>query len=226
MANPYLASGSRSIINELNAHRERRAPSPAMEELNRTLASLEKRLKDLEQDSAPDMRNILRSERQPARYPDETVTGLAEIAENLRRMRESHEKPQPYASNVEVSRDMTRLQRAASEEGLSQRVSEDFERISDSVRHLADRSSEANAQALRRQLDELNRTVQGLAREETLHRLNNRWDRFDARFEAFEQRHNAVDPALDAIGSRLEQVRDAIGTLPQSNRLSAIEDRI
>ncbi|MCK1977938.1 hypothetical protein LNK15_12960, partial [Jeotgalicoccus huakuii] len=38
--------------------------------------------------------------------------------------------------------------------------------------------------------------------------------------------HNAVDPALDAIGSRLEQVRDAIGTLPQSNRLSAIEDRI
>lgn len=229
MANPDLASGSRSIIDELNARRERRAPSPAMEELNRTLASLEKRLKDLEQDGAPDMRNILRSERQPARSPDETVTGLAEIAENLRRMRESHEEPQPYASNVEVSRasrEMTRLQRAASEEGLSQRVSEDFERISDSVRHLADRSSEANAQALRRQLDELNRTVQGLAREETLHRLNNRWDRFDARFEAFEQRHNAVDPALDAIGSRLEQVRDAIGTLPQSNRLSAIEDRI
>ncbi len=229
MANPDLASGSRSIIDELNARRERRAPSTAMEELNRTLASLEKRLKDLEQDDAPDLRNVLRSERQPARHQDETVTGLAEIAENLRRMRESHEEPLPYASNVEVSRasrEMTRLQRAASEEGFSQRVSDDFERISDSVRHLADRSSEANAQALRRQLDELNRTVQSLAREETLHRLNNRWDRFDARFEAFEQRHNAVDPALDAIGSRLEQVRDAIGTLPQSNRLSAIEDRI
>ncbi|EEQ93985.1 peptidoglycan binding domain-containing protein [Brucella intermedia LMG 3301] len=104
MANPDLASGSRSIIDELNARRERRAPSPAMEELNRTLASLEKRLKDLEQDGAPDMRNILRSERQPARYPDETLTGLAEIAENLRRMRESHEEPLPYASNVEVSR--------------------------------------------------------------------------------------------------------------------------
>ena len=230
MANPDLASGSRSIIDELNARRERRAPSPAMEELNRTLASLEKRLMDLEQDDAPDMRNILRSERQPVRHPDETVTGLAEIAENLRRMRGSHEEPQQnYASSAEVSRasrEMTRIQRAASEEGFSQRMSDDFDRISDSVRLLADRSSEANAQALRRQLEELNRTVQSLAREETLHRLNNRWDRFDARFEAFEQRHNAVDPALDAIGSRLEQVRDAIGTLPQSNRLSAIEDRI
>lgn len=229
MANPDLASGSRSIIDELNARRERRAPSPAMEELNRTLASLEKRLMDLEQDGSPDMRNILRSERQPARHADETVTGLAEIAENLRRMRGSHEEPRPYASSVEVShasREMARLQRAASEEGFSQRVSDDFERISDSVRDLADRSSEANAQALRRQLEELNRTVRSLAREETLHRLNNRWDRFDARFEAFEQRHNAVDPALDAIGSRLEQVRDAIGTLPQSNRLSAIEERI
>ncbi|MBR7654670.1 SEL1-like repeat protein [Brucella oryzae] len=230
MANPDLASGSRSIIDDLNARRERRAPSPAMEELNRTLASLEKRLMDLEQDDAPDMRDILRSQRQPARYPDETVTGLAEIAENLRRMRGSHEEAQqPYASSAEVSRasrEMTRLQRAASEEGFSQRMSDDFERINDSVRLLADRSSEANAQALRRQLEELNRTVQSLAREETLHRLNNRWDRFDARFEAFEQRHNSVDPALDAIGSRLEQVRDAIGTLPQSNRLSAIEDRI
>ena len=230
MANPDLASGSRSIIDELNARRERRAPSPAMEELNRTLASLEKRLMDLEQDDAPDMRNILRSERQPARQADETVTGLAEIAENLRRMRGGQdEHQQNYASSAEVSRasrEMTRLQRAASEEGFSQRVSDDFERLNDSVRLLAERSSEANAQALRRQLEELNRTVQSLAREETLHRLNNRWDRFDARFEAFEQRHNAVDPALDAIGSRLEQVRDAIGTLPQSNRLSAIEDRI
>ncbi|KAB2734322.1 peptidoglycan-binding protein [Brucella anthropi] len=230
MANPDMASGSRSIIDDLNAHRERRASSPAMEELNRTLASLEKRLMDLEHDSAPDVRDILRSERHPVRHPDETVTGLAEIAENLRRMRGSHEEPQPhYASSAEVSRasrEMTRLQRAASEEGFSQQMSDDFERINDSVRLLAERSSEANAQALRRQLEELHRTVQSLAREETLHRLNNRWDRFDARFEAFEQRHNAVDPALDAIGSRLEQVRDAIGTLPQSNRLSAIEDRI
>nr|WP_278422898.1 peptidoglycan-binding protein [Brucella anthropi] len=230
MANPDMASGSRSIIDDLNARRERRASSPAMEELNRTLASLEKRLMDLEHDSAPDVRDILRSERHPVRHPDETVTGLAEIAENLRRMRGSHEEPQPhYASSAEVSRasrEMTRLQRAASEEGFSQQMSDDFERINDSVRLLAERSSEANAQALRRQLEELNRTVQSLAREETLHRLNNRWDRFDARFEAFEQRHNAVDPALDAIGSRLEQVRDAIGTLPQSNRLSAIEDRI
>lgn len=236
MANPDLASGSRSIIDELNARRERRAPSPAMEELNRTLANLEKRLMDLEQDDTPDVRDILRSEREltryaaPARHPDETVTGLAEIAENLRRMQASHEEPQPsYASSAEVSRasrEMTRLQRAASEQGFSQQMSDDFERINDSVRLLAERSSEANAQALRRQLEELNRTVQSLAREETLDRLNNRWDRFDARFEAFEQRHNAVDPALDAIGSRLEQVRDAIGTLPQSNRLSAIEDRI
>ncbi|MFQ0815363.1 peptidoglycan-binding protein [Brucella anthropi] len=230
MANPDLASGSRSIIDELNAHRERRAPSPAMEELNRTLASLEKRLMDLEQDDTPQMRDILRPAHQPVRHPDETVSGLAEIAENLRRMRGGHEEPQPsYASSAEVSRasrEMTRLQRAAREEGFSQEMSDDFERISDNVRLLAERSSEANAQALRRQLDTLNRTVQSLAREETLHRLNNRWDRFDARFEAFEQRHNAVDPALDAIGSRLEQVRDAIGTLPQSNRLSAIEDRI
>ncbi len=230
MANPDLASGSRSIIDELNARRERRAPSPAMEELNRTLASLEKRLKDLEQDDTPDMRDILRSQRQPERHAEETVTGLAEIAENLRRMRGDHEEPQQnYASSSEVSRasrEMARLHRAASEEGFSQRMSNDFDRISDSVRLLADRSSEANALALRRQLDELNRTVQGLAREETLHRLDNRWNRFDARFEAFEQRHNAFDPALDAIGSRLEQVRDAIGTLPQSSRLSAIEDRI
>lgn len=236
MANPELASGSRSRIDELNAHRERRPASAAMQELDRTLAGLERRLMELEQDApaAPHPNAPSFAAHQPAapRYTDETAAGLAEIADNLRRRRDSQQQEQAqarFASSTEISdasREMSRLQRAASEEGFSQRMSDDFDRLSESVRLLAERSSEANAQALRRQFDELNRTVHTLAREETLRRLDNRWDRFDAQMQAFEKRHDAVNPALNAIGSRLEQMREAIGTLPQSHAFSAIEERI
>ncbi|KAB2700330.1 peptidoglycan-binding protein [Ochrobactrum sp. Kaboul] len=238
MANPELASGSRSRIDDLNAHRERRPTSAAMQELDRTLAGLERRLMELEQDApeAPHPNAPSFAAHQPAapRYADDTAAGLAEIADNLRRRRDSQrqlqEQAQPrFASSSEISdasREMSRMQRVASEEGFSQRMSDDFDRLSESVHLLAERSSEANAQALRRQFDELNRTVHTLAREETLRRLDNRWDRFDEQMQAFEKRHDAVNPALNAIGSRLEQMREAIGTLPQSHAFSAIEERI
>ncbi|GAA5543295.1 MULTISPECIES: peptidoglycan-binding protein [Brucella] len=234
MANPELASGSRSRIDDLNAHRERRPASAAMQELDRTLAGLERRLMELEQDApaAPHPNAPSFAAHQPTapRYADETAAGLAEIADNLRRRRDSQEQAKArFASSTEISdasREMSRMQRAASEEGFSQRMSDDFDRLSESVHLLAERSSEANAQALRRQFDELNRTVHTLAREETLRRIDNRWDRFDAQMQAFEKRHDAVNPALNAIGSRLEQMREAIGTLPQSHAFSAIEERI
>lgn len=219
MANQELASGKRSRIEELNVHRERRPSSVAMLELDRTLAGLERRLLELDQPI-------------PVPLPDrnDAAKGLADIANNLRRRRDSQREEQlQFASSTEISnasREMSRLQRAASQEGFSQRMQDEFNRLGESVRHLAERSSEANAQALRRQFDELNQSVQTLAREETLRHLDRRWDSFDEKLQAFEKRHDAVDPALDAIGSRLEQMREAIGTLPQSHAFNAIEDRI
>lgn len=159
MANPELASGSRSRIDDLNAHRERRPASAAMQELDRTLAGLERRLIELEQDAPaaphPNAPSFAAHQPAAARYTDETAAGLAEIADNLRRRRDSQEQAKArFASSTEISdasREMSRMQRAASEEGFSQRMSDDFDRLSESVRLLAERSSEANAQALRRQ---------------------------------------------------------------------------
>ncbi|KXF79501.1 hypothetical protein ATN84_02630 [Paramesorhizobium deserti] len=100
------------------------------------------------------------------------------------------------------------------------------------MRTLSARSDSETAHELRRELEELKRTVQTLAREESLRRLSHRWDEFDERFDAFEQRQSARDnasvPASEALTARLEQIRHAIDTLPQSQSHSIrnLEDRI
>ncbi len=187
MANPGQASGSRSIIEELNAHRERRPVSSAMEELNRTLDGLERRLSQME--------------RAPAEAP------------------RFFDPPQ---DDVAAVRDeMLRLQRqGAADSGaerFAQRMSDDIDRIGESVRMLAERSGDAGAMAMRRQFEDFNLALHSLAREDTLRQI-------DERLDALERR--PADPALDAIGERLEDMREAMRALPQSTALGMIEARL
>ncbi|NKB80108.1 hypothetical protein HED49_22505 [Ochrobactrum daejeonense] len=196
MANPDLASGSRSIIDGLNARRERRAPSSAMEELNRTLASLEKRLMDLEQDDAPDMRDILRPEQEPvrasARPSDEMVTNLAEIAENLRRMRDSQEQPRQHHIQGE---------------GFESRIEELVEQVSTTVMQ---RSSDA----LYRKLGELSSRIDELASGSALpsgvvdqlaQQVNLLARQVGKVLENLSQSdYRAMEERLEAIGEKLE----------------------
>lgn len=231
-----------------------------MDELNRTLESLESRLLELEGEAPyqPNPRANTLGLRQPFEDNDqpfghrfftpaptgdrerqtrkqENAAGLAELAEQLQRMRGSlHEKespaPQPLAKREHetLSHDMSRLRQHAMTDGYSDQIDEELNRISDSVRILTKRDnqeiSQENGERLHHDLEELKRTVQTLARDESLRRLSHRWDSFDEKFEAFEARQNHRDqrgepalPVLDAIAHRLDDVRDAIDTLPQSH---------
>lgn len=224
MANPDLASGSRSIIDELNARRERRAPSSAMEELNRTLASLEKRLMDLEQGEAPDMHDIAGPDREPVRASDrpsdEMITNLAEIAENLRRMRDSQEQPrQHHASSAETgrtSREMPPLQRSApGEEGFAQRPDKDFEnRIEELVEQVSTTVMQRGSDALYRKLGELSSRIDGLSNDLALpngiiddlaRQINLLARQVGKVLEKLSQSdYRAMEERLEAIGEKLE----------------------
>lgn len=243
----------RPTLESLNAHRARR-PDTAMDELNRTLEGLESKLLELEGDapyrpsaepediydfepapmsrlsSSRDKGSALRSKQ------DDNAAGLADIAHHLHRLRSNlYQEPitEPRRDDYEtISQDMSRLHNDAVKQGYSAKIDDEFNRISASVRVLTEQSDSNNSRQLHRDLEELKRTVQTLAREESLRRLTHRWDSFDEKFEAFEQRQtkrdNVVDPALDGIGRRLDQVRQAIDTLPQSQTTSieTLEARI
>lgn len=264
----------RSTLESLNSRSAGRTPSH-MDELNRTLESLESRLLELEVEAPyqPNSRpNTLLNpmlNRQPFENNEqpfdhrfftpaptgdrerptrkqENAAGLAELAEQLQRMRGSlHENTSPAPlipakrEHETLSHDMSRLRQHAMTDGYSDHIDEELNRISDSVRILTKRDNQENGrendERLHSDLEDLKRTVQTLARDESLRRLSHRWDSFDEKFDAFEARQNNRDqrgqpalPVLDAIAHRLDEVRNAIGTLPQSHAstIRVLETRI
>jgi len=242
----------RSPLEDLNAQRIRRMPSP-LDELNRTLEGLENRLNGLDASrTASQRKSYLHQDDLPAYAPTRETRGsharedhvrqrqgdtdgLSAIAEELKQLRSElrQEMSSTMRREFEVlNRDMQRLRQSALEDGYSAQLSAELSRISENVQALSERTDNETAHGLQRELDELKRTVQTLAREESLRRLSHRWDEFDERFDAFEQRQSArdsaADPAIEALTARLEQIRHAIDTLPQSQSHSIrnLEDRI
>ncbi|RCS24698.1 peptidoglycan-binding protein [Phyllobacterium salinisoli] len=212
----------RSPLEDLNAQRVRRMASP-LDDLNKTLEELENRLQGLgaprisrtpvpfSDEAVADYGSIYRSERENGR---DNGAGLSTIAEELKQLR--GELRQEMSSTMRrefelINRDMERLRQSALQEGYSAHLGEELARISESVRILSERTDSGTAQELRRELEELKRTVQTLAREESVRRLSHRWDSFDERFDAFEQRQISTPPQfMKQVDKRLDEISRAI----------------
>ncbi|EEZ33937.1 peptidoglycan-binding domain 1 protein [Brucella sp. 83/13] len=91
MAHSRPTPNSRSIIDELNACRQRRSTSSAMQDLSQTLSALEERLSELEP------QKVDRAAPADARAQT-SIAGLAEIADHLRRMRNPYISPDEEAA--------------------------------------------------------------------------------------------------------------------------------
>ncbi len=98
MANPKLAPASQSFMDELNASRERRPVPQAMQELERTLAGLERRLLDFdieeEEPAEP-------AHHHAPQHITNSAAGLAEITENLRRRLDSRKEAHSLRTSLE-----------------------------------------------------------------------------------------------------------------------------
>ncbi|TDQ31706.1 localization factor PodJL [Phyllobacterium brassicacearum] len=94
----------------------------------------------------------------------------------------------------------------------------------------ASRPDTGHLSMLRGDLEELRRTVDTLAREESVRNLGNRWDAMDERFDAFTQRNPFnVEEASLSLGSlegRLKEIRETLDGLPQSLPLKNVEDKL
>ncbi|MGH6763000.1 MAG: peptidoglycan-binding protein [Phyllobacterium sp.] len=240
----------RSILEQVNANRTRRNPM-SIEELNRTLAALESRLnsaasprdmrsyrdggEDISQRFNDLARNIETGRReltQPQPVPSsagrydrdaalhETAPGLSAITQELKQLRQELRAEMSSSVRREfdiLGRDMQHLHETTSEKSYAPQISAEIHRVAEGVRAIADRDQDESLLNLRGDLEELKRTVQTLAREDSLDRLNHRWDSIDERLSS---------PDLATLEARLEQIRQAVETLPQSLSISGLEDKV
>ncbi|GAA0593908.1 peptidoglycan-binding protein [Paenochrobactrum glaciei] len=222
-------TNTRSPLQDLNMRRAHNAP---MDELHKTLETLEQRLKEMTE--AQPVPAASKSDFLEAELPSraEPRMSLADITASLdSQIAASAEKPMPRKFSAPLPKaDLT--------------FDEELARIESSVDILTAQNAETNgddtslrharetAEHLQDELEALKRMMQTMAREESLRKLNHRWDQFDEKFEAFEQSQNqkaeAEFPELNSISDRLDDVRRAIDAMPQMQAVSIqpLEDRI
>ncbi|MBX8825834.1 peptidoglycan-binding protein [Ochrobactrum sp. SFR4] len=243
-------TNQRSPLDNLNMRRERR-PLASLEELNRTLSALENHLagrqetenyprhtQAADETASPDALEFLRTDPVAASHTQTAPVSadnphkeaLAAIADELQRLRARTELRQAAAISEKLQPSETGTRHNPARLSAADRFIAGTSTLS------ANNSPNTDA-VMRRDFEELKRTVETLAREESLRRMSHRWDALDERFDNFEQQQTEkfhasqsahIDPALDAITTRLDDLRHAIEQLPdnQSHSLRQLDERL
>ncbi|KAA3450385.1 peptidoglycan-binding protein [Mesorhizobium sp. SARCC-RB16n] len=282
-------NSKRSYLDTLNAGRQRK-PQTTLEQLNRSLETLEQRLGQTREDATarPVPRQYGADPRYPAaepRYPaaqptaqqrwyedpqpaprahnpapspafdqnyqaiardidrvrgqEDSVAMVGKIAGELRGMREElrHQVTSGLQREFDALRnDIDRAFQANTKPGAtgkgSAELGVEFERLSGAIKSLSEKSDDRSVNLLRLELEQVKAALDTLAREESVQKVDRRWDDFDRRWTAFEdrvdadQRKRSDDPAIAALTDRLEQISNAVNNLPESLSLRSLEEKV
>ncbi|RAZ75892.1 peptidoglycan-binding protein [Mesorhizobium atlanticum] len=174
------------------------------------------------------------------RGQEDSVAMVGKIAVELRGLREElrHQMTAGLQREFEAFRqDIDRAlqansQRDAMPDKSSAELGLEFERLSGAIQSLAEKSDDRSVNLLRLELEQVKGALDTLAREESVQKVDRRWDDFDRRWSAFEdrvdadQRKRAEGPSLSVLTDRLEQISSAVNSLPESLSLRSLEEKV
>ncbi|MBZ7920332.1 peptidoglycan-binding protein [Ensifer adhaerens] len=200
----------------------------------------------------PPLRDRL-SQREPERYAPERIASERPVSARFAeepRPQPLHSQPQRPSSAVndiaealvglrqDLKRDITDgltremnslrseirgIKDQAQDHSFAEDVRGDMQRLADSIQQLGRQASPAQADALRGDFDELRAMIDGLAREDSMRRMENRWNGVEDRLIAFDQNR---DDELVALAYRLDEIKSQIGSLNNSSAVDVLEDKL
>jgi len=161
-----------------------------------------------------------------SRRQEDQLASIGGIAAELKAMRE--EIRGAMGSGLKREFDMLRQEFARAMADTPKTISAgelnaEFERLSDAIERLADRSDDKNTKMLRLEMQQVKSALANLAREETVRSLDRRWDAFEDQISNLQ---HASDPALERLAARLEEISSAVNSLPESLSLHSLEERV
>ncbi|HWK66050.1 MAG TPA: peptidoglycan-binding protein [Rhizobiaceae bacterium] len=167
------------------------------------------------------------------RSQEEGVASVGRIAGELKGLREElrHQMTAGLRREFDALRkDIERAYGASPLAADGAALGEEFERLSDAIHALAERSDDRGIDMLRLELEQVRNSLASLAREETLRSADQRWEEFDRRWSHIEH-HLAGntaqhDPALAALNRRLQEIAEAVNNLPESLCLRSLEEKV
>jgi localization factor PodJL len=174
----------------------------------------------------PVRNEALRSQqfRSEPQRPDPAMTEIAQALVGLRQ-----ELKKDIADGL--SREMNALRTeirgitvdAAQDQSVAEDIRGDLQRLSDSINQLGRQASPSQADALKVEFDELRAMIDGLAREDSVRRMESRWTGVEDRMNAFDSNR---DDELVALAYRLDEIKSHIGSMNSGPALHALEDKL
>ncbi|WEX77905.1 peptidoglycan-binding protein [Sinorhizobium numidicum] len=111
----------------------------------------------------------------------------------------------------------------ARDHGFAEDIRGDMQRLAESIHQLSRQASPAQTDALRVEFDDLRAMIDGLAREDSMRRMENRWNGVEDRLNAFDQNR---DDELVALAYRLDEIKSQIGALNKDSAIDALQDKL
>ncbi len=158
----------------------------------------------------------------------ETSGAMRDIAEALVSLRDDLRRDISENMNREfgsLRRDVDEIKAMTGNAAKRPDLAGDLAQIANQLEALENRRSDSQAGELQTELDDLRRMVNELASEESMRRLENRWD-------GLEEQISGLDPSaslredLVTLSYRLDEIKSSIGQLPSALPLNQLEDKI
>lgn len=176
----------------------------------------------------------LSREMERMRQREDGVASAGRIAGELKAMRDELRQQMNAALKREfdgLRHDIQRLATARTPASGAE-LGVEFERLSDAVRNLSERTDDRGVNLLRLELEQVKNSLDSLAREDTLRSVDSRWDEFDRKFSSLESRLGREDGRgssgadLKALTSQIERINETISALPDSLSLRSLDERL
>ncbi|MEX0956942.1 MAG: peptidoglycan-binding protein [Rhizobiaceae bacterium] len=178
--------------------------------------------------------NALARDMEHARQQEDSLGAVGRIAGELKAMREELRQQLGQGLRREfdsLRTDIERLQTVIPTANPAE-LGAEFERLSDAVRALSERSDDRSVNMLRLELEKVKGVLDELAREDTLRSQDRRWDDFDRRWTNLETKIDLApsraqfEPTFKALNDQLQRIGQAVDSLPESLSLRSLEDKL
>lgn len=158
------------------------------------------------------------------RASDDTMTEIAQALVNLRQDLKRDISEGVTREMNALRSELREITTSAAGGHFASDIHADMGRLAESINQLAGRSDTADAHGLRGEFEELRSLMDGLAREDSLRHIEDRWDGFETQLHALDTA--GLQEELVALAYRLDDIKRHIGGMGESPAVRALEDKL
>ncbi|MGR9273212.1 peptidoglycan-binding protein [Rhizobium leguminosarum] len=158
------------------------------------------------------------------RAGDDTMTEIAQALVNLRQDLKRDISEGVTREMNALRAELREIKTNAGDGHFADDMRADMGRLAQSITQLTGRSAAPEATGLREDFEELRSLMDGLAREDSLRHMENRWDGFENRLAALDT--EGLQEELVSLAYRLDDIKRHIGGMGESPAVRALEDKL